>query len=235
MTTIVRMSDDKLEHLVTPHFMHMSLENIAQSFIQKKPVIEVKEVVQIQFAGDKNFSPVHMVDEVYKSDGINEITYAERFADQYRAFLNGDAQLASGTPLEKLVDYGIRPADISLCRALKIYTIESLAALEGANLKASGAVVTNTLKPMAQRYLEDRASGSEAAREIAKLREELAALKAGSIVTQPEAKPEEIDAAVAEAEERERLRELIYAKTGNKPHHKIRLETLQDMLQEAGG
>lgn len=233
---IVSPTDAPLEHLITPHFMHLNLVNQVQSTIQRRIITDVKEVVQLRFAGDKNFAPVFGVNEVYKTDGINAITYAERFATQYKQFLAGDAQLADGTPLEKLIEEGMTPAYISLCRALKIHSVEALAALEGPNLKASGAVVANTLKPMAQRYLEGRAGGAAMMRELEALRAEIAAMKSGSIVVPKEPVPDEqVEAMISEADDMEALRQKYTEVTGSKPHHNMKAETLRSMILEAGG
>ncbi len=108
---------------------------------------------------------------------IASITYAERWADQYAAFLSGNDQKASGTPLEMLKPYGISDAQLSLCRALRVYSIESLHHLEGQNLK-NLQMNANPLKDMARRYMADRASGANNADEMAKLRAQIEALQA---------------------------------------------------------
>ena len=87
---------------ITPYFMHVNLLDNVQSELQGKPVYEMMEVVQLRFAGDRHYSPVLKTDEMYRRVGTRVITYAERFAEQYRQFLNNEAQIAEGTPLENL-------------------------------------------------------------------------------------------------------------------------------------
>lgn len=176
---IERIPETDLEHLITPYFKHETVENVPQSELKGEPVMEIKEVVEVRFAGDKNYSPVLPVDAMYRKDGHKVVTYAERWAEQYAAFLSGSAQESAGTPLEKLAQYGISSAMLSLCRALKVYSIEALYNVDGANLKNLG-MHANELKAMANAYMADRAKGSETAQELAALRAEVAALRAGA-------------------------------------------------------
>ncbi|WP_212749198.1 hypothetical protein, partial [Pseudoalteromonas piscicida] len=68
---------------------------------------------------------------MWKRENGKVITFAERWADQYRAFLAGADQEAAGTPLEMLRSFGRSDANLSLGRALRIYSIEALHHLEG--------------------------------------------------------------------------------------------------------
>lgn len=183
--------ETELEHLVTPFFRHQTIENVPQSEIQSKPVMEVVEVVEIRFAGDKHYAPVMPITAMYRREGHKVITYAERFAEQYRAFLEGAPQLAEGTPLEMLEPYGISASQISLCRVLKIYSIESLYHLEGQNARNLG-MSANALKDMAAAYMADRARGSEAAQEMDRMRREIAELRSQMAIPAAQPTPEQI-------------------------------------------
>lgn len=243
---IVRPTTTGLEHLITPHFMHMSLLHRHKSRAQQQAVYEIKEVVQLRFAGDNKFSPVKYTDEISHMDGVRAVTFAERFATQYQQFLAGDAQLADGTPLERLVNFGISPAQISLCRAMKIHTVEALVQLEGHALKTAGPVIANSIKPMAKRYVEERQVGGYHDAEIAALREELAALKAGSVVMptpaapvtaeqlqQEEATEQASIETLTEEAEKDALKQRYAAVTGARPRGNPSLETLRAMVKEA--
>lgn len=216
---------------ITPYFMHQSLLDQVQSEIQQKPVYVMHELVQLRFAGDRYYSPVLPVDSMYRKDGLNVITYAERWAPQYRQFLQGEAQIAEGTPLDELTAYGITPAQLSLCRALKIYSIEALYHLEGSNLKSLG-VHANDLKPMAKKWMEAKRNGD--AQEV-RIRELEAKLAAMSIPAQ-EPKPEEIDQAILaanyEAMTEDQLRDILKEKTGKYPVGRPSHPTLVQLVKE---
>lgn len=214
------------EHLLTPYFRYQTIENIPQSELRGEPVMDTVEVVEIRIAGDKNFAPVKLVSEMWKRDGHIVRTYAERWPEQYAQFLQGAAQEASGTPLELLKPYGMSDAHLSLCRALKIYSIEALYAIQGGAVRNLG-MQGNALKEMAENYMADRAKGTDVERELTKLRAEIAALKAGVIPAVVEPLP---DGELTDDE----IRDKIEALTGARPHHRVsKRETLEQMLQEA--
>jgi len=223
----------------TPYFKHLSVEDIPASEREGKLVMRTIEVCEIRLAGDNKFVSVVPVDAIAFKDGHRSVTYAERFADQYRQFLAGSAQETSGTALEELTVYGVSAAQLSLCRALKIYSVEALYGLEGPNLKALG-VHANDLKAMAQRFMADRSSGGAAQQQIEELQRQLAALQERFGASRVE------DAAVIEAVADEAaiehdlasmtdldLKEAIKLKTGATPRGNPSRETLLSMLAEA--
>ncbi len=234
---VQKIPEDELEHLITPYFKHITVENVPQSEKLGRPVMETIEVVEIRFAGDKNYSPVLPVDSMYRRDGHRVITYAERWSDQYAQFVSGAAQEASGTPLEKLSEYGITAAQLSLCRAVKIYNIEALHSLEGAGVKSLG-MHANSLKEMAAAYMADRAKGSETEREIARLREEVAALRAGNPLPAQDPSPEDADRALQAADDEyaamseDELKEAIAGLAGSRPRGNPSRATLISALRE---
>lgn len=187
-------------HGITPYFKIITPLNQALSEEHGKPVYgEPMEVVELRFAGDRNYAPVVPANSMWRKYGTRVVTYAERFADQYRAFMTNGDQVAGGTALEALGDYGITPAQLSVCRALKIYSIEALHQLDGPNLKSLG-MNANDLKSMARRFMEDRSRremGDNSGR-MAELEAELARLKAAIPAEAPA--PEAVDAIVATAD-----------------------------------
>lgn len=198
---------DTREITITPVFHWETLEDINASERAGHLVKKMRQVVQVRFAGSKNYSPIFPVDAFWKYQDGKMVTYAERWADQFRAFLEGADQKASGTPLELLKNYGISEGNLSLCRALKIYSIEALHHLEGSELKSLG-MAGNALKDMARAYMADRSSGNDSADRIAALEAQIAALtlaKAGSEpntvdVVVPDPKPDEIASALAKSD-----------------------------------
>lgn len=210
---------------VTPVFRWMDIENIPKSESAGHLVKENKEVVQVRFAGSNNYSPIFPVNAFWKREGNDTITYAERWADQYRQFKEGNPQEASGTPLEMLRSYGVTPEQLSLCRAMKVYSIEALAALEGTNLKNLG-MASNSLKAMAQKFIEDRSGGAGALARIAELEAQIAAMR--NVVPLDETPPEEAAKVVEEVDEQlfgavteDELREFLLDKTGTKPDGRL--------------
>lgn len=225
----------------TPFFRWENVFNEPQSRIQGKPVYEMKEVVEIRFPANPQYKPVFGVDEMCTMDDNGRvITWAERYKPQYQAFLAGDEQQAEGTPLEELLPFGISQSQLSLCRALNIYSIEALHHLEGPGLKRLG-VHGNELKPMAKRWMVARASGTAQQHEINELKRQLAELQAkggsdaspadpflSNVMQESEPTPlsdEDLSAEGIKAE--------IKNLTGSAPRGNPSLETLKVMLEQA--
>lgn len=227
---------DTREITITPLFRYESIEDINASERAGHLVKKMVQVVEVRFAGSKNYSPVFPVDAMWKRENGKVVTYAERWSQQYRDFLAGADQEAAGTPLEMLKAYGISDANLSLCRALRIYSIEALYHLEGDNLK-SLSIAGNALKDMARAYMADRAKSSAGADEMAALRAELAALKAQVIPVQ-EPSPQDVQALVdvsdAEFETMDdaALKALIKARTGQAPRGTPSREFLLNAVRE---
>ncbi len=226
---------DTRDITVTPVFKHITVENVPASERDGHPVLETLEVVEVRFAGSKLYSPVFPANAFWKRDGHKTVTYAERWADQYREFLSGHDQKASGTPLEMLKPYGISDAQLSLCRALRIYSIEALHHLEGSNLK-SLQMNSNPLKDMARRYMADRAKGDSNVNEIASLQAQIEALKLQ--IPPKDSSPAEIEAAIQVAEDEyasmtdDQLKEAISAKVGSRPRGNPSRATLLASIRE---
>lgn len=231
---------DTRDITVTPVFKHITVEDVPASEREKRPVMRTIEAVEVRFAGSKNYSPVFPVNAMWRRNGHQVETYAERWADQYRAFLNGADQRAAGTPLEMLQPYGISQSQLSLCRALKVYSIEALHHLEGQELK-NLQMNGNPLKDMARRFMADRAKGGETASQIEALRAEIERLKAAQTIP-TESTPTEIEAAIKAADDEysgltdDELKDRIAAKTGTgRPRGNPSRTTLEQSLRELEG
>lgn len=216
---------------VTPVFRMMEIENIPKSEEAGHLVKEMHEVVQIRFAGSNNYSPIFPAKAFYKREGNNVITYAERFADQYRQFKEGNPQEAKGTPLEMLTPYGITPEMLSLCRTMKVYSIEALDGLEGPNLKNLG-MEANKLKDMARRWMAGQSSNKNLMDEVAQLKAQLAALQGNQastvvpVVTQDEVANVELDSKTDDE-----IRAFLLEKTGVKPDGRLGRTALLNMAK----
>lgn len=238
MTKIVQI--DPRDVAITPVFKHITIEDVAASEREGRPMMVTKEVVETRFAGTKNYSPIFPTDAQYRREGIRVITYAERWAEQYAAFKAGDDQQASGTPLEMLKPHGITDSQLSMCRALKIYSIEALNHLEGPALKSLG-MMANDLKRMGSEWSAQRMSGSEAADMIAALQAQVAALQSANPLSVDEPTPTQVDEAIAAAEaeaddeerQKEELKDMIAELTGRRPSGRPRLDTLKEIYEEA--
>lgn len=180
MTYVVPLMPDIT---VTPVFKHITVEDVPASEREGHAVMKSLEVVEVRFAGSKLFSPVFPVNAQWQRKGHQIVTYAERWADQYAAFVTGTDQKAAGTPLEMLKPYGISDAQLSLCRALRIYSIEAMHSLEGPALK-SLQMNAGPMKDMAARYMADRHVGGAASDRIAALEAQIEALKAAQVPKQ---------------------------------------------------
>lgn len=236
MTAMVQI--DERDITITPVFMMMEIENVPKSETAGHKVMEMHEVVQIRFAGSKHYSPIFPAHEMYKRDGLEVITHAERWAEQYRSFKEGNPQEAAGTPLEMLRAYGVTPEQLSLCRALRIYSVEALDAMEGPAVKSLG-MHANAVREAARKFLAARQAPSATADEIAALRAEIEALKAERAVPQQDSTPEDIDAALAAADAAyadlsdDQIKERIAHKLGSKPRGNPSRSTLESILREA--
>jgi hypothetical protein len=229
---------DPREITITPVFKYVEVENIPKSEKAGHPVMEVKEMVEVRFAGQKNYSPMFPVDAFWRREGNRTITYAERWAEQYAAFKQGDEQQARGTPLEMLRPYDITPELISLCRALKIYSVEALYHLEGQAVKSLG-MNANKLKDAARKFMASNQSNEAAMTEIEALKAKIAELEAKSTaVPEEEPAPEEVEEMVQEADDAyagisdDQLKEQISEFTGSKPRGNPSRETLIRSLEE---
>lgn len=198
MTRLAVIDDRELT--VTPVFKIIELENVPKSETAGHAVMETMEVVEVRMAGNKNVSPVFPTDAMWKREGNQVFTYAERWPDQYRAFKEGNPQEANGTPLEMLRALGVTPEQLSLCRTLRIYSIEALHHLEGQPLKTLG-MHSNKLKAAAASFMADRMKGANALTEIDALRAEIAALKAAGALIPPvqDSTAVEIEKAITDA------------------------------------
>ncbi|MBS1082336.1 hypothetical protein [Gluconobacter kondonii] len=239
---IARVDTPMTDFAVTPFFRHETVEDVMASQREKRAVMKTIEVCELRIAGEKNYVPVVPADSIWQIQDGQPVTYAERFADQYRQFKMGGSQEASGTPLQELSPYGITPAQISLCRAMKIHSIEAIHSLEGAGLKALG-VQGNELKRMAAAYMANLVRSGQVENEVDDLRRKIAELTAmlkGAQAMEDiaeavavEAVDEAIEASEFAALSDEQIKSYIRERTGTTPRGNPSRETLLRMAAEA--
>lgn len=228
---------DDREISLTPVFKIIEVENVPKSETAGYAVMEMIEGVEVRFAGQKNYSPFFPSDAFWKREGNKVFTYAERWPDQFRAFKEGNPQEANGTPLEMLRPYGITPEQLSLCRALRIYSIEALHALEGQGVKNLG-MNSNKLKDAARAWTAERDKNLGNYDEIESLKAEIAALRAAMPLPIQEPTPAQVEQAIQIADDQfeafsdDEIKVWITDATGARPKGNPSRATLLNIARE---
>lgn len=225
---------DPDENLVVT-FKYQPMENAAESLKEGRPIFEDVEVCEVRVPGMKDWKvfPAHFFSN-WVTDPFTlsqrKLTYAERFRHQYRQFQEHAAQTKTGTPL----DYAkfLTDARRAELRAINIYTVEALAAIDGAELKNIG-MGGREMKNQAIAYLEETKSGA-----VNKQMEvELEMLRARNVILEEDVAALRSLKAKAEAEFAEmsdtQLKEFIAAHTGHTPLGNPNRKTLIRMALEA--
>ncbi len=225
-------------------FENFPVLNEARSREENRPIYEDMEVCRIRMGGDRLQAPVFPAWAEAPGGAENEdgyivpMTYKEKYAEQYRKFKAGEVQTKDGTPLEALTF--LTPARVKEFKALNIYTAESLASLEGANLKALGQGGLEW-KTKAKAYLDNAAGSANITKlaseneflkqQLEELRKERAQWPATERVTESlgYGDPDQ-DESKTDAE----LKDEIEQKTGSRPRGNPSRETLLKMLQDLG-
>jgi len=223
------------EGLVATFKIHTT-KNEQKSIEAGRPIYDDNEMCEIRVPGNNDWCayPAH---EISRSGWVRDpdtgelktITYAERFSHQYHQFKARAEQTKAGTPL----DYApfLTDARRAELRAFNIYTMESLAAIEGQPLKNIG-MQGREWKNKAQEYLDEAKQGVP----NLQLMQQLEALKARNAVleedqkalTARQAAESEFDGMSAEA-----LRDFIATNTGHTPQGTINRKTLIRMAMDA--
>ena len=228
------MPRDPDENLVVT-FKYLPMENAAESLKEGRPIFEDVEQCEIRAPGmrDVKIFPAHFFSHWITdpfTGGQRQVTYAERFVHQYRQFQAHAAQTKTGTPL----DYAkfLTDARRAELRAMNVYTVEALAAVEGAELKNLG-MGGRDMKNQAIAYLEETKSGA-----VNKQMEvELEALRARNVILEEDVATLRSLKAKQEAEFAEmsddQIKEYIAANTGHRPLGNPNRKTLLRMAMDA--
>lgn len=205
--------------LITPRFFYDSVIDAPKSEAEKRAVYkEAEEMCEIRTVGDPLHVLVVPASAVWKRDGFNRVTYADRFADQYEQFKAKQDQTKAGIPIEQAPFLSIR--EQKELQHSGVLTVESLAALDGKPLKNIG-VRGRDMKERAVEFLSKMADDEDA--EIAKLRAELAQLRAKIPETQ-EVPPQADEISDMTDDD---LREFITKRTGTAPDGRYSRATLE--------
>jgi len=229
---------DPNNSLVTPFFEVKAVKDEAASRTAGRPIFRNVEFVQVRIAGDRHYAPRFPAHTMWKRENGEVITYAQRWAEQYARFKADQEQIADGTPLSELPF--LDEAQRATLKALRIYSAEALAALDGKPLKSLG-MEGNKLKQKAKAYLEtarDTALSTRQAEEISTLRAELDALRAQMLkgaALEPEPEDEgAIEGSGLDALTDDDLKALIAERTGSRPRGNPSRATLLSMAAELG-
>ena len=227
-----RNPDDTL--VVT--FRHHPVPNDGKTAAEGRPMFDDMEVCDIRPPGSRNFTTqpahirAHWISDQYGGDQREE-TYAERFSRQYRQFKEKLTQTISGTPLEHAPF--LTEARRSELRALSVYTVEQLAALDGQELKNLGSYG----RDQKNRAIEYIAESKAAAPATTQLQAELEALRARNQTLEDDNEALKIRTTAAELEFEgmtdEALRKLIQSATGHAPQGNLPRKMLIRMAMEA--
>lgn len=226
------------DEAVVALFKHHAIKNEKASAEQGRPIYDDMEIVEIRFPGSRSVSVFPATAFSHWSNDVTtgeqtRVTYAERFARQYRQFKEHAAQTKSGTPLTHAAF--LTEARRAELRALNIYTVEALAHVDGQELKNLG---TNgrDLKNKAQEYLAEAKTNAPNTALIA----ELEALRARNAILEEDSKSTDqmrSDQNKAEGEfdnmSLDMLRDFIKTNTGHAPHGSLNRKTLVRMATEA--
>lgn len=122
-------------------FKNIALPNPNKTSEAGRLVCDDMEVVELRYPGSKNVGVYpatefsHWAIDQLTGEQV-KVTYAERFAHQYRQFKLQNIQTKSGTPLTE-VSF-LTEARRAELRAFNIYTVEALAEIDGLELKNLG-------------------------------------------------------------------------------------------------
>lgn len=164
-------------------FYSKTKQNEAKSIEAGRPIFDEVEMVEVTLPGDRFYQPHFPAHEVAvtwdaekKTDDTR--TWAERFPNEYAAFKTSHIPSESGLPLE---EWGfITRAQASELKALKIHTVEQLAAVNERNRAILGPGA-RALIAQAQAFIEqsrEQAPVAKLAAQNEALQAELEALKA---------------------------------------------------------
>ena len=219
-------------------FKHQAFPNDDKSLAAGRPIFDDLEVCEIRAPGSKEVKVFpatffsRWVDDPFTGQQRKQ-SYAERFKHQYQQFKADAAQTKTGTPLElaKFLTDG-RRAEL---RAQNIYTVEVLAAVEGAELKNLGPG-GREMKNAATEYIE--AGKTSAPNKM--LQAELEALKARNAILEEDMAAKKAREASDPDEPGEfagmslaQIREFITVNTGQAPLGSMNRKTLVRMAATA--
>jgi len=216
-------------------FRNHAMKNEGKSAAEGRPIFDDVEVVDIRVPGSRNYQtfPAHAFSaHGWVTDPMtgeqSQITYAERFSRQYQQFKQQLQQTKSGTPLAHAPF--LTEARRSELRALNIYTVEQLVAVDGQELKNLGPGGRD-LKNMATEFITESKTNAPNMQAVA----ELEALRARNAVLEED--NEALKRTGGEGPFKEmtekQIRDYIATHTGHAPTGDLNRKTLVRMAMDA--
>jgi hypothetical protein len=223
------------DDLLVVLFRHLAMENQQRTLSEGRPIFDDVEVCEIRSPGGKDVKVFPATafcrwDDDPMTGTQHKVSYAERFSHQYQQFKSRAVQTKSGTPLEHaaFLTEG-RRAEL---RAQNVYTVETLAAIEGVELKNLGPG-GREMKNRAIEYIEEAKSAApnkQLAAELEMLRARNAVLEEDQIVLRSaKARADKEFGEMTDVE----LHAYIVAQTGKAPAGTLPRKSLLRMASEA--
>lgn len=209
-------------------FKTVAMENSSKTLQEGRPIFDDVEICEVRSPGSKEVKhfPATAMSTGWHTDEYGkqyQLSYAERFRHQFMQFKRDAVQTKSGTPLDHLpfLTEGKR-AEL---RALNVYTLETLAGIEGNELKNLG-INGRELKNQAQAYMEDALVNAP----TLQLQAQLEALEARNRVLEEDMSllkaKKQADSDNFEDMTSEQLADYITANTGHAPQGNLSRKTL---------
>ena len=235
------MAKDPDENAVVLFRQHAVMDE-AKTRAEGRPQYDDIDVVEIRFPGSRSVSVFpatafsHWTIDPMTGQQV-QVSYAERFAHQYRQFRARETQTKSGTPLQYAPF--LTEARRAELRAQNIYTVEQLANIEGLELKNLGQG-GRELKNLATDYIAEARKGAP----NFAMEAELEAMRARNQVLEDDLKAvkEKLELEKVEADKNgddnfdnmtlDQLRDFITSRTGHAPHGSLNRKTLVRMATE---
>lgn len=206
------------------------------------PKFKDVEMVRVRFVGDRNQELVAPADDVtFCPEQRIQLTYKDQFPRHYAAFKENRGNLVDGTPLEELP--GITGSKVAEFKAQKVFTIESLAQLDGTQLNRLG-MHAREWKNRATKWLSDAKEGAidaKLAAQNADLQEQLKAMAAqiallsgngAPVVEDKTPKIEVVQTGHFAGHTADDLKRFIQTKTGTGVKGRPSLNTLMTMAED---
>lgn len=134
-----------------PVFFIEAVEDTAASAREGRPIYQEKEFVKILVAGDAKTEVIHKVTDHFR----------RLYRDQYERWKETQKQTTVGTPLEQWPGAGV--GFIKTCKAMNVFSVESLAALGDAHLANLG-MGARDMQARAKAWLAAAKDGAETER-----------------------------------------------------------------------
>ena len=219
-------------------FKNHAILNPAKTALAGRPIHDDIEVAEVRFPGMRDTRVLPAVAHAEwitdpETGGLVSITYAERYARQYRQFKEGQTQTKSGTPLAYAPF--LTEARRAELRALNILTVEMLAELDGQPLKNLG-LGGREMKNKAEQYIaesQQKVPDIQLAAEVEALRLKNDVLETDLKMLREKAQSSEKADNLFDEMTTDQIKDFIATHTGHAPQGQLNRKVLVRMASEA--